>query len=42
MGPGEGSFQNTKPNLDFYDFPWTAKPNQNIIITEEIVHNFVF
>ena len=38
----EISFQNTEPNLDFYEFLWIAKPNQNRIITEKIVQNFVF
>ena len=42
MHPGEGSFQNTEPDLDFYEFLWIAKPNQNRIITEKIVQNFVF
>ena len=42
MDPGEGSFQNTKPNLDFYDFLKIAKPNHTRIITDEIIQNSVF
>ena len=42
MDSGEGSFQNTKPNLDFYDFLKNVKPNHTRIITEEIIHNSVF